>query len=348
MQIPSRPKSEDRRISELRHLEILDTPSEDRFDRITRLALRVFDVPMALVSLVDTDRQWFKSCQGLEASETPRDISFCGHAILEEEPLVVPDALLDPRFADNPLVLGEPSVRFYAGYPLKGPGGHTLGTLCVIDRRPRYLSAADLQALRDLAHCTESELMIARMSPAQMELIRERETAQRQAMIDPLTRAWNRGAITEILEREMDLSVREGSPLGVVLVDLDFFKRINDTHGHAAGDSLLREAVKRMRLSVRPYDAVGRYGGDEFLIVLPDCDGPNSEKLARRIHNSATRDPVNLDRGTERLSLTLGITSCASLPSRHAAHVLEAVDRALYSAKGRGRNQVAFSPVAAP
>ncbi|MGE0099506.1 MAG: GAF domain-containing protein [Hydrogenophaga sp.] len=147
------PHNEAQRLRTLRELLILDTPPEERFDRISAFAAKEFDVPMALVSLVDRDRQWFKSNFGLEDRETPRDTSFCGHAILQPDALVVPDALKDPRFRDNPMVLGKPYIRFYAGAVLRLPYGHVVGTLCVMDRRPRQfdrLDVAILGGLRDL------------------------------------------------------------------------------------------------------------------------------------------------------------------------------------------------------
>lgn len=155
---PAVPFDEARRIATLRGLNILDTPPEERFDRLTRLAQHLLNVPIAVVSLVDSNRQWFKSCQGLAASETPRSISFCGHAILDEQLFVIPDALLDPRFADNPLVVDAPHIRFYAGQPLKASDGSRLGTLCVIDSKPRHLTQAERDGLRDLAVLVENEL----------------------------------------------------------------------------------------------------------------------------------------------------------------------------------------------
>jgi signal transduction histidine kinase len=173
---PSVPANEAERLAALQALNILDTPPEERFDRITRVARRLFDVPIALISLVDATRQWFKSRQGLDACETARDVSFCGHAVLTDEPLVVPDASQDPRFADNPLVTGEPRVRYYAGVPLHGAGGHRLGTLCILDRQPRELSADDLQLLHDLAAWAENELNATRLSDA---LLRQHESEAR-------------------------------------------------------------------------------------------------------------------------------------------------------------------------
>ena len=152
------PADEDRRLQALHGLRLLDTPAEDRFDRLTRLASAVFGVPMALVSLVDRDRQWFKSRHGLPASETHRDLSFCAHAVANGQVLVVPDTLLDARFAENPLVTGAPRIRFYAGYPLHVEKGVCVGTLCLLDTRPRELATGEHQLLRDLGQLVAQEL----------------------------------------------------------------------------------------------------------------------------------------------------------------------------------------------
>ncbi len=146
------------RIGALRGLGMLDTPPEERFDRITRLAQTIFNVPIALVSLVDENRQWFKSCQGLDATETPRGISFCGHAILGREVFVIEDAAKDPRFADNPLVTGGPRIRFYAGAPLRLRDGHAVGTLCIIAPAPRAFGQAERESLAQVAGIVIAEL----------------------------------------------------------------------------------------------------------------------------------------------------------------------------------------------
>lgn len=155
---PFLPRDEEKRIQTLRELLILDTAPEERFDELTRYAANLYEVPIALVSLVDTNRQWFKSRCGVDATETPRSISFCGHAILESEPLVVNDALSDPRFFDNPLVTGEPKIRFYAGAPLVMTNGMRIGTLCIIGREPRQLDDWELEHLKDLARVVAKEL----------------------------------------------------------------------------------------------------------------------------------------------------------------------------------------------
>lgn len=160
MQSPNLPADEIERLYTLHALKVLDTPPEERFDRLVRVAHELFHVPIALVSLVDTDRQWFKSCIGLSAAQTGRDISFCGHAILSKDIFYIPNTLEDPRFADNPLVTDAPNIRFYAGVPLTINGHHRIGTLCIIDTKPRELSIEQQGLLRDLASVVEQQLQL--------------------------------------------------------------------------------------------------------------------------------------------------------------------------------------------
>lgn len=166
MQAPIIPDNEIERLEALRQLDVLDTAPELRFDRITAIAKHLFDMPIVLISLIDSDRQWFKSCQGLDACETPRNISFCGHAILSDAILNIPNAAKDVRFADNPLVTGPPDIRAYIGAPLRLVSGLRIGTLCLIDRKPRRLSAEALADLRHLADWVQDELQRARLSDA--------------------------------------------------------------------------------------------------------------------------------------------------------------------------------------
>jgi len=168
--------AEEERIKALHRLDVLDTPREDRFDRFTRLAAASFGVPIALVSLVDTDRQWFKSCVGLELPGSPRSVAFCSHAVALDDLLVVPDTHLDERFAANPLVTGEPGIRFYAGQPVRSLDGQPLGTLCIIDTRPRELDDAGRRMLRDLAQLVQDEL--------NRHVVTAARDAARQALVD--------------------------------------------------------------------------------------------------------------------------------------------------------------------
>lgn len=164
------PDHESSRIESLQLLDILDTPFEDRFDRVTRLAAELFSVPIALVSIIDDHRQWFKSCYGLSTRETSRDISFCGHVVCNGNAMVVADAVNDKRFADNPLVTGSEQIRFYAGHPVAAPDGNIIGTLCIIDRKPRELAPERLELLADLAKIVEREIGLKNILILQKEL----------------------------------------------------------------------------------------------------------------------------------------------------------------------------------
>ncbi len=166
------PPDEAERLADVRALKLLDTPAEERFDRLVELACGIFDVPIAFVALVDSDRQWFKAKCGLTVDETGRDVSFCGHAILGDGPMVVPDATQDERFADNPLVVDEPRLRFYAGHPITGPNGYKVGTFCVADHKPRALGDAELERFTKLAAVAEHELHMADLIEVQRELLR--------------------------------------------------------------------------------------------------------------------------------------------------------------------------------
>jgi diguanylate cyclase (GGDEF)-like protein len=254
MRAPALPDDEAARVAALRALNILDSAPEERFDRLTRLAKRLFGVPIALVSLVDAERQWFKSCVGLEASETTREISFCGHAILSDDVFLIPDASRDGRFHDNPLVVGEPHIRFYAGCPLKIPNGSRLGTLCIIDRDPREFGPDDVVLLRDLARMAEQEL-------AAMQL----------ATMDELTLLSNRRGFLALAMHTLAVCRRLGKPASLLHFDLDRFKQINDGYGHAEGDRALTHFAELLKQTFRESDVLGRLGGDEFAVLLSDA-----------------------------------------------------------------------------
>lgn len=217
---PLLPPDERPRLADLHRLRILDTPPEERFDRVTRLATTLLDVPIALVSLVDSERQWFKSRQGLPDPDGPRETSFCGHAIVDDAPLFeVPDATLDPRFHDNPSVIGGPRVRWYVGRPLKGLAGYRVGTLCLLDRKPRVLTPRERQAIEDLGSLVETELHLVRLAEMQEDLVaatRNAEAASRAKSAflayvshEIRTPVTSIGAAVELLEQSPLSSVQQ-------------------------------------------------------------------------------------------------------------------------------------------
>lgn len=280
MLYPSKPNNETLRIQTLRELNVLDTSPEERFDRLTRLAKRLFNVPIALVSLVDADRQWFKSCVGLDVSETSRDISFCGHAILGDQILTVPDAGLDERFHDNPLVVGEPGIRFYAGCPLTVTNGSKLGTLCLIDIKPRDLDDEDRALLRDLARMAEQELAAVQM-----------------ASMDELTLLSNRRGFEALARHALGVCKRLEKPATLLFFDLNDFKQINDTYGHAEGDGALKTFADVLRIAFRESDVIGRLGGDEFVALLTAADHVETSAIMARLREILDERNATLKRG---------------------------------------------------
>ena len=175
-----RPLNEAQRLEELRRYALLDTAPEKAFDNITALTARIFSVPIATVTLIDEDRQWFKAKVGVSVKETSRDISFCAHAIKQTELFIIPDATQDLRFANNPLVTSDPKIRFYAGAPLITPDGYALGTLCVIDKVPRELRSEQQQALRVLARHVMMQLELRRHAKDLNEAHKAREATREE------------------------------------------------------------------------------------------------------------------------------------------------------------------------
>jgi len=226
MNKPAFPPDEIERLCALHALKVLDTPPEERFDRLVRLAHTLFNVPIALVSLVDTDRQWFKSCIGLSATETGRDISFCGHAILSKDVFCVPNALKDPRFADNPLVTGPPDIRFYAGAPLTINGTYRIGTLCIIDREPREFPPEQQALLRDLADIVQQQLELQFLYDVEKNFTVEKTRHQIlfESIVDGIVIIDERGVINDVnpaAQRLFGYSKLEviGKPISLLMTD---------------------------------------------------------------------------------------------------------------------------------
>lgn len=322
MQEPAIPVDEHERLSALRAAGLLDTQAEERFDRVARMAQRLFGVPIALVSLVDAERQWFKSCFGLDVLETERRVSFCAHAILGEGTMVVEDTHGDDRFVDNPLVCGEPNIRFYAGHPLRGVAGHAFGTLCIIDREPRRFPAEDRVMLADLAEMVEREI-----------------NAVQLALTDELTRISNRRGFVAVTRNSLEICRRQGLNAFLVFFDLDRFKEINDLYGHAEGDRVLLLFADQMRRTFRSSDALARFGGDEFVVLLTDVEVTLIHDLIQRF-----RAGLELACAERRLPygihFSYGVVAFESPMHASIEDLLNAADSAMYQQKSTHRDVV--------
>lgn len=335
------PVDESLRQQTLDEMNLLDTPAEHYLDTLVQLTQNLVKVDTVLISLIDQDRQWFKARVGLDATETKRDVSFCGYAILGEDTLLVPDATLDERFADNPLVLGPPYIRFYAGRPLRAGNGQAIGTLCMVDPRPRSMSQAQQANFRDLATLAEGYLQLRTLIQSNRDLRVEMDREQRKALLDPLTQLWNRGGLLTFQDRECRRARESHAQLGVLYADLDHFKSINDQHGHAAGDLVLCECARRLRAALRPDDLLVRQGGEEFVALLKVKDSEEVQRVAERVRELIGHEPVQLPCGPLPVSLSIGCTLLGS--AENIDQALERADAALYSAKQAGRNRVSFS-----
>jgi diguanylate cyclase (GGDEF)-like protein/PAS domain S-box-containing protein len=446
------------RLLELASFGILDTPPEADFDDLTLLAANICATPIAMVSLVTADRQWFKSRHGVEHTETPREQSFCAHALSGPDLLVIPDTHLDPRVSTSPFVTGDPHLRFYAGAPLVAPNGHVLGTLCVLDTAPRALTELQLTHLRILAAqvisqlevrrqarrlasevtarlaahaalreqqrmldgvlqhtdvlvyakdldgryvmtnaalekitsfeggligCNDRDLFgadlaaVNRRNDKQMlasgerqvfsedlvhpdgsthtyrstkfpivddsgtimgiggvstditELAAARAALEQSASTDPLTGSLNRRAWHVHLQALLKTAADTGAPLAIALIDLDNFKGYNDAHGHNMGDALLQSFSAAAHASLRPTDVFARWGGEEFIVALPDTTPEHAAKI------------LNLLRSNVPAAQTCSIGYTTWVPAESLDDTVTRADAALYRAKRLGRDQVA-------
>lgn len=449
------PENEQKRLQQLELYNLLDPMEEACFNRITRILARTLGTPMALITLVDADRQRFKSRIGIDITESPREHAFCAHAICTDEIMVVEDAHLDDRFSNSPLVLNNPSIRFYAGAPLQVEGGFSLGTLCTMDTKPRTLNEQERTLLVDLAsmvvdqielrqiteraikaenrlidavesipdgfvlydhedklvmcnqrykeiyaesadlfipgasfydiirkgvergqypeaigneeawiesrmwHHHHSERAVEQELPGDRWLrIEERITSEgglvgfrvditqlkrqqrelsRLAWTDSLTGALNRRRFVDLVGKELKRAQRGNMQTALLLIDVDHFKKINDVFGHAAGDTVLIELVKRWTLEMREYDHLARIGGEEFAILLPQCDGQGAAQVIERLLEKTSALPINIDDIDVYVTISAGLVVCSSEHDT-VDIALARADEALYKAKNQGRN----------
>jgi len=275
----------------------------------------MFNVPIALVSLVDVNRQWFKSCVGLSVSETSREISFCGHAILGNDIFIINDTKKDERFSDNPLVLNDPFIRFYAGCPLRHEDGSKLGTLCIIDTQPRTLNEEDYEALKDLAELAEHELIAVQL-----------------ATLDDLTNISNRRGFISLAQKSLRICSRQSVPTSLAFFDLNEFKSINDTFGHDEGDKVLATFADLMRNTFRESDVFARLGGDEFVVLLTDTSIELAKETIARFRQSVEKYNKEANRGYN-ISFSDGVVTIDYAKDYSIGTLLSQADSLMYENK---------------
>ena len=346
------PANEIERLAAIRRYEILDTPADGSFDRLTALAARLFSVPIAIVSLVDHDRIWFKSHYGLDVQQIGRDPGLCASAILQNEVYTILDAKTDPRTLANPLVAGECGLRFYAAAPLMTRDGFNLGTLCILDFKPSSISDADKETLKDLASIVidEMELRLASRKIIQaerdlrMHAVNAAAEADRLANTDKLTGLANRRALDIDLESYRQTHDHpEIADVVIAMMDLNGLKAVNDRYGHKMGDWLLISFANNLRTILRQQDKTYRYGGDEFVLLLPVSNEPNYETFRQRI--ALVVEKVQQAVGFSEVGAAVGFSRLSEKVGK-ITEVLQLADERMYSEKRR-RQPVIFNTVKA-
>jgi len=310
---------ESQRLETLRALKIIDSAPEERFDRLTRMAKRMFSVPISLVTLVDKDRLWCKSAQGIDVTELPRCGSLCEQAILGDELFLVPDAQDDERFKNNPLVTNDPHLRFYAGFPLKVSNGYKMGTLCLIDNRPRDLDPEDQELLKDLALMAEQEI-----------------TAVQLSTLDELTMISNRRGFLSLALHSLNICKRNNQAATLILFDLDHFKPINDQFGHAEGDRALIAFSNILKQEFRDSDIFARIGGDEFVSLLNATKEDQIEDVLMRFSAALENYNKQAARGYD-IHYSAGYTTKHPDDSISLEQMMENADAKMYKQKSNRR-----------
>jgi diguanylate cyclase (GGDEF)-like protein len=322
------PANESERLALLQELAILDTAPEPLYDDVAKLAAAICGTPIAIINFVDSDRQWGKALVGLDDSEAPREASFCARTIVADDGMfIVSDALNDPYWSQNQMVTGDPNLRFYAGASIVAED-LALGTVCVADREPRELTEEQLEALRILARQTAAHLELRRRS-AQLESMNDQ--LHDMALADSLTGLPNRTLLFDRLDIALRMRARSGCTVGVVFIDLDHFKSVNDTLGHQAGDELLRAVASRLRGATRDADTVARVGGDEFVIVYPELPSEASlDTMTARLVDAVQR-PVRVMATEVTPELSIGCVIAGE--GDNADSLLKRADELMYQAK---------------
>lgn len=314
----------------------LECAGDHQLQRIRRLGKKLFDVSNCIIVFEDA-----LPAPEVTGSMAEIETAFCHEISASEEPVVVSDASVHRSLGQHRYVAGNPHLRFYASHPVYNPDKSLAGRICLVDFAPRpVFREGERQSLADLAALVERELELRVMNESQLVLEKKNKNLRRKSLIDPLIGTWNRGAIMRILTIEAVRCDKAGVPLSLIVADLDYFKKINDTYGHPAGDGVLVKVASRLRSCIRPQEALGRYGGEEFLIVLPGSSHKTAMAVAERMRATIAAQPETINGVALNLTISAGIASTDLFPSATTEELISKADVALYAAKDAGRNRV--------
>jgi len=307
----------------------------EQLQRIRRLGRKLFGVANCVVVIGDAPTA------AAAGSMNDIETAFCLDIGASEGAVAVLDTSAHRTLGQHRHVAGKPYIRFFASHPVHAPDKSLAGRICLVDYTPRpAFREGDRQSLADLAALVERELELHSINASQLDLQKKNKNLRRKSLIDPLIGTWNRGAIMRILTIEAVRCDKAGVPLSLIVVDLDFFKKINDTYGHPAGDAVLVKVASRLRSCIRPQEALGRYGGEEFLIVLPGSSHKTAMAVAERMRAAVASQPEVVNGASLNLTMSAGIASTDVFPTATTEELISKADMALYAAKDAGRNRV--------
>ena len=332
-----RPPADQFRLAALHRYQLLDTPPWEEFDFITELAVRLCGVPYAQIALVDAERVWVKSSTGMAASELPRDQSYCALAVLDESATEIEDLAQDARTAHMPLTTGAPHLRMYSSVPLMSRDGFTIGTLCVMDSQPGKLDEEQRRTLKRLAR---QAMALIELRANQQQLDSSLRELEQLSSTDELTGLHNRRSLLQKLKFEVARTRRFRTPLSALMIDLDHFKQVNDSHGHAVGDQILAGVGRLLRENVRVIDIAGRYSSEELCVILPNTPLDGACKLAETLRGKLEAQLHYAGARVVPVTVSLGVGSFDHMEIADAESLLRQADAALGRAKEGGRNRV--------
>jgi len=346
------PDNELDRQKSLESMGILTSVADPELDRITRVAQRIFGSEIVAISLLDNDRQFFKSNINQPTSETPRDVSFCGHVIHDDRTFVVEDAISDDRFRDNPLVTGAPFVRSYAGVPLTNPDGFKIGTLCVVDTTSRQFSDEDIQILEDLGLWAETIIALRYGARTPQQVFDDLDPAKQELLTDPQTRSWNAAGMTEFLHRELINARLKNTPIAIFRFEIDEHENLAKTYGTETLERVVQAIASAVTSSLRDRDVVGRVDKYGFACLMPGAREEQTSFLGFKLCDTvreqcrftdAEGDPV-------RITVSVGATWAEPETKFHhtAGEILDLAGNALLEARSMEIENVVYRALPVP
>lgn len=330
-------------LATLRMGNLLNTPIESRFNRLAHLARRALGVQAVTISLFDGEREWIKAADGSDFGGLPLTQSLAAELSQGGSPVLIDDTTLDERCSRHPLATRTPAVRFFGVYPLRDQANDVIGALVAYDTAPHQSTDEMLEILQDAGQLAQRELFLVEASGAQDQLLSKLSAARRQALLDELTRLWNRRGGLQLLEHEIAHRANRNEAIGVCIADLDRFKDVNDSYGHRAGDIVLQKSAAAMVDGVRPGDTVCRLGGDEFLLIVPAVSVTELGGVLERVKRLVATHAIRINEVNVRVTLSIGAYLHPPGVQTTIEDLLRRADDAVYRAKATGRNIVVIT-----